>query len=135
MKKLLVALASISLMAVGQAPVQASSKYVHNQKTLTDAVGRAIELSAIQKREIEAVVAAHPNAEKFICTGILLAGQSGRMNIVVRKRAKVACEYAKALNPELSIWFQSKETKARSYNGRVLITLKTPKDKILPTRD
>ena len=113
-------------LTAGIAPVSAATKYVPTQKTLTDAVGRAILLSEIQKTEIEAVVKANPNAEKFICTGIRLVGTSDRMNLVVRKRAKEACNYAKELNPSLSTWFQSKTTKARSYNGRVLLTLKTP---------
>ena len=36
---------------------------------------------------------------------------------------------AKEPYPKLSTWYQSKTTKARSYNGRVLLVLKTPKDK------
>ena len=126
MKKMVTALALLGLMSLGLSPAQADAKYVPTQKTLTDAVGRAIMLSDIQKAEIEAVVSDNPNAEKFICTGIRLAGTSDRMNLVVRKRAKEACDYAKELNPKLSTWYQSKTTKARSYNGRVLLVLKTP---------
>jgi hypothetical protein len=126
MKKMVTALALLGLMSLGLSPAQADAKYVPTQKTLTDAVGRAILLSDIQKAEIEAVVKENPNAEKFICTGIRLAGTSDRMNLVVRKRAKAACDYAKQLNPELSTWYQSKTTKASSYNGRVLLVLKTP---------
>ena len=85
-----------------------------------------VEDVAITKAEIEAVVKENPSAEKFICTGIRLVGTSDRMNLVVRKRAKEACDYAKELNPKLSTWYQSKTTKARSYNGRVLLVLKTP---------
>ena len=128
MKNLIAAMSLLGLMSVGLSPAQAEAKYVPTQKTLTDAVGRAILLSDIQKSEIQAVVEANPNAEKFICTGIRLAGTSDRMNLVVRKRAKEACDYAKELNPKLSTWYQSKTTKARSYNGRVLLTLKTPKN-------
>jgi hypothetical protein len=126
MKKLIAALAFLGLMFVGLSPAQADAKYIPTRKTLTDAVGRAILLSDIQKAEIEAVVTENPNAEKFICTGIRLVGTSDRMNLVVRKRAKEACDYAKQLNPTLSTWYQSKTTKARSYNGRVLLILKTP---------
>jgi hypothetical protein len=125
-KKLIAALSFLGLMCAGLSPAQAEAKYVPTQKTLTDAVGRAILLSGIQKAEIEAVVSDNPNAEKFICTGIRLVGTSDRMNLVVRKRAKEACDYAKQLNPTLSTWYQSKTTKARSYNGRVLLVLKTP---------
>jgi hypothetical protein len=126
MKKMVTALALLGLMSLGLSPAQADAKYVPTQKTLTDAVGRAILLSDIQKAEIEAVVQDNPNAEKFICTGIRLAGTSDRMNLVVRKRAKEACDYAKQLNPKLSTWYQSKTTNAKSYNGRVLLVLKTP---------
>ena len=129
MKKLIAALALLGLMFLGISPAQADANYVPTQKTLTDAVGRTIMLSDIQKAEIEAVVKDNPNAEKFICTGIRLVGTSDRMNLVVRKRPKEACDYAKQLNPKLSTWYQSKTTKAKSYNGRVLLVLKTPKDK------
>ena len=75
-------------MFIGSSPAQADAKYISTQKTLTDAVGRAILLNDIQKAEIEAVVKENPRAEKFICTGIRLVGTSDRMNLVVRKRAK-----------------------------------------------
>jgi hypothetical protein len=44
---------------------------------------------------------------------------------MVRKRAKAACDYAKELNPSLSTWYQNKPTQARSYAGKVLLTVKT----------
>jgi len=128
-KKPIAAMTLSGLVFLGVSPSEADSKYVPTQTTLTDAVGRAVLLSDIQKAEIEAVVNDNPRAEKFICTGIRLVGTSDRMNLVVRKRAKEACDYAKQLNPKLSTWYQSKTTKARSYNGRVLLVLKTPKDK------
>ena len=129
MKKLLVALVSAAVMTLGFVPAQAAGEYVARQKTLSDAIGSAIALNSKQKSEIKQVVDANPYAEKFICTGIRLEGQPLRMNIVVRKRAKAACDYAKQLNPALSTWFQNKPTKAPSYNGRVLLTLKIPADK------
>ena len=128
MKRLLVSLVSLSVLLVGFVPAQAAGEYVARQKTLSDAIGSAIALNSKQKAEIKQVVDANPYAEKFICTGIRLEGQPLRMNIVVRKRAKAACVYAKQLNPALSTWFQNKPTKAPSYNGRVLLTLKIPKD-------
>lgn len=128
MKRLLVGLASLSVLLVGIVPAQAAGEYVARQKTLSDAIGSAIALNSRQKAEIKQVVDANPHAEKFICTGIRLEGQPLRMNLVVRKRAKAACDYAKQLNPALSTWYQNKPTKAPSYNGRVLLTLKIPKD-------
>jgi M6 family metalloprotease-like protein len=129
MKKVIIGVLAAAVLAFGLVPAQAATEYVATQKTLSDAIGRAIALNSKQKSEIRAVVDANPYAEKFICTGIRLEGQPLSMNIVVRKRAKAACEYAKSLNPALSTWFQNKPTKAPSYNGRVLLTLKIPKDK------
>jgi hypothetical protein len=77
---------------------------------------------------VKATVEANPSAEKFICTGIRYYSQPMSVNIMVRKRAKAACEYAKELNPNLSTWFQNKPTKARSYAGKVLLTVKSPAD-------
>ena len=122
---MLAALALVALSCVGLSAAHADVKYFPTQKTLTEAVGRAILLNDIQKAEIEGVVRDNPNAEKLICTGIRLLGTSDRMNLVVRKRAKEACDYAKELNPKLSTWYQSKTTKARSYNRRVVLVLKT----------
>lgn len=78
------------------------------------------------RTQVRAAVEANPDAEKFICTGIRYYQQPMSQNILVRKRAKAACEYAKQLNPNLSTWYQNKPTKARSYNGKVLLTIKTP---------
>jgi hypothetical protein len=63
----------------------------------------------------------NPTADKFICTGIRREGGTRAENIMIRLRAKAACDYAKELNPELSTWYQSKVTKADSYVGRVLL--------------
>jgi hypothetical protein len=96
------------------------------QRTLSPFSGAATELTSRQKAQVKAAVEANPNAEKFICTGIRFESAPMSENIVVRKRAKAACEYAKTLNPELSTWFQNKPTKARSYAGKVLLTVKSP---------
>jgi hypothetical protein len=93
-------------------------------RTLTDHVGRATALSPKQKAEIKAAVVRGAGNSKFICTGIRLVGQPLSMNQVVRLRAKLACDYAKSLNPKLSTFFQTKTTKARSFNGRVLVVSK-----------
>ena len=51
-------------MFIGSSPAQADAKYISTQKTLTEAVGRAILLRDIQKTEIEAVVKENSNAER-----------------------------------------------------------------------
>ena len=129
MKKLLIGLVSLSVLLVGFVPAQAAGEYVARQKTLSVFSGSATTLTSKQRAEVKQAVDANPYAEKFICTGIRLEGQPMSLNIVVRKRAKAACDYAKQLNPALSTWFQNKPTKAASYNGKVLLTLKVPADK------
>ena len=101
-------------------------KLVANQRTLASFSSTATTLTSLQKSQVKAAVEANPNATKFICTGIRYVSQPMSENIKVRKRAKAACEYAKELNPELSTWFQNKPTEARSYAGKVLLTIKSP---------
>ena len=129
MKKLLIGLVSLSVLLVGFVPAQAAGEYVARQKTLSGFSGSTTTLTSAQRAEVKQAVDENPYAEKFICTGIRLEGQPMSLNIVVRKRAKAACGYAKQLNPALSTWFQNKPTKAASYNGKVLLTLKVPADK------
>jgi M6 family metalloprotease-like protein len=96
------------------------------QRTLSTFSGSTTALTPQQKAQVKAAVEANPSAEKFICTGIRYYSQPTNINIMVRKRAKAACDYAKELNPNLSTWFQNKPTQARSYAGKVLLTLKMP---------
>lgn len=93
-------------------------------RTLSDHPGRATALTTRQKTEIRSVLTKSKGNTKFICTGIRLEGQSESMNRTVRLRAKLACDYAKSLNPKLSTFYQTKTTKARSYSGRVLVVSK-----------
>jgi M6 family metalloprotease-like protein len=128
-KKLLIGLVSLSVLLVGFVPAQAAGEYVARQKTLSGFSGSTTTLTSALRAEVKQAVDENPYAEKFICTGIRLEGQPMSLNVVVRKRAKAACDYAKQLNPALSTWFQNKPTKAASYNGKVLLTLKVPADK------
>ena len=117
------------LLALAGTPLQSTaSEFDVAQKTLASFSGSDTFLSPKQKAQIYSAVAANRNAEKFICTGIRYYNQSMSVNITVRKRAKAACDYAKELNPNLSTWFQNKPTKARSYAGKVLLTIKSPKN-------
>ena len=134
MKKLLALASSILLVATFSAPAQsAGAKYTVYQKTLSSFSSTATTLTSQQKAQVKAAVEANPNAEKFICTGIRYYSQPMSVNIMVRKRAKAACEYAKQLNPNLSTWFQNKPTQARSYAGKVLLTVKSPDPASLTT--
>ena len=98
------------------------------QKTIRVFARNATTLTAAQKAVIKNMVEEHDSADKFICTGIRREGGTRAENIMVRLRAKAACEYAKELNPELSTWYQSKATKASSYVGRVLLVAKGVKE-------
>lgn len=65
---------------------------------------------------------------KFICTGIYREGATAAEKLVARKRAKLACEIGKAEatsnNSNISFFYQTKATKAASYVGKVLVTVK-----------
>jgi len=127
MKRMTATVLSFLLVATLSTPAQsAGTDYSVYQKTLAAFSSSATNLSTQQKAQVRAAVEANPSAEKFICTGIRYFSQPMRVNIMVRKRAKSACEYAKQLNPNLSTWFQNKPTRARSYAGKVLLTVKSP---------
>ena len=129
MKKLLALVASLLLVASFATPAQsAGAKYKVYQKTLSAFSSTATTLTSQQKAQVKAAVEANPEAEKFVCTGIRYFSQPMSINIMVRKRAKAACEYAKELNPNLSTWYQNKPTQARSYAGKVLLTVKSPEE-------
>jgi hypothetical protein len=133
MKRILAITASALLLATGLSPATAATEYSVNQKTLATFSASATGLTSMQKAQVKATVDANPNAEKFICTGIRYYSQPMSVNIMVRKRAKAACEYAKQLNPSLSTWYQNKPTQARSYDGKVLLTIKSPKGAVRAT--
>jgi len=93
-------------------------------KSLTDYPGRVREVAETQKAEIRAVLERLDGNTKFICTGARVADNTYRMNLAVRMRAKLVCEYAKSLRPDLSYWYQTKITKHESFNGRVIVVSK-----------
>jgi hypothetical protein len=129
MRRVIALVSSLLLVATLATPSQsAEAMYLVHQKTLVAFSANATSLTSQQMVQVRASVEANPNAEKFICTGIRFYDQPTSVNITVRKRAKAACEYAKELNPALSIWYQNKPTKARSYAGKVLLTVKMTVD-------
>ena len=135
LKKFLALTASLLLVGASATPAHSAGvKYTVYQKTLASFSSAATALTSQQKAQVKATVDANPYAEKFICTGIRYYSQPMSVNIMVRKRAKAACAYAKQLNPELSTWYQNKPTQARSYAGKVLLTVKTPdQTEVVPT--
>lgn len=126
-KKFVTLLVSSVLALSALTPAQSAEvKYTVYQKTLATFSSSATGLTSQQKAQVKATVEANPDAEKFICTGIRYYSQPMDLNIMVRKRAKAACDYAKQLNPNLSTWYQNKPTQAKSYAGKVLLTIKSP---------
>ena len=126
MKKIITVIAAVTMLVTFVTPANAApTKYSVYQKTLATFSSSATTLTSQQKAQVKAAVDANPAAEKFICTGIRYYSQPMSVNIMVRKRAKAACDYAKQLNPALSTWFQNKPTQARSYAGKVLLTVKS----------
>jgi hypothetical protein len=110
-------------------PVPASieiKSWTVNQRTLAVFEDRVATLTRMQRSQVRAAVNSNPNAKKFVCTGIRYYDQPMSLNIILRKRAKAACELAKELNPGLSTWYQNKRTWAPSYVGKVLLTIKSP---------
>ena len=93
-------------------------------KSLTDYPGRVREVTETQKAEIRAVLERLDGNTKFICTGARVSDNPYRMNLAVRMRAKLVCEYAKSLRPDLSYWYQTKVTQHENFNGRVIVVSK-----------
>ena len=93
-------------------------------KSLSDYPGRVREVTETQKAEIREVISRLDGNTKFICTGARLESNPHGMNIAVRMRAKLVCEYAKSLRPDLSYWYQTKVTKHQNFNGRVIVVSK-----------
>ena len=133
MKSLLSLALAVALVAV---PISAGSTETERPETtqvrtapvivksLTDYPGRVREVTETQKAEIRAVLERLDGNTKFICTGARVANNPYRMNLAVRMRAKLVCEYAKSLRPDLSYWYQTKVTKHQSFNGRVIVVSK-----------
>jgi hypothetical protein len=126
MRKLLALLLSVFMvLGFGVAAQSTGAKSKVYQQTLATFNGDATSLTEAQRAQVRKAVQENPDAEKFVCTGIRFQSQPMSVNIMVRKRAKAACDYAKQLNPSLSTWFQNKPTQARSFAGKVLLTVKS----------
>lgn len=93
-------------------------------RVLSDHPGSATALTVRQKSEIRALLERTKGNQLFICTGASLANQRESMYRVVLLRAQLVCDYAKSLNPDLKTTVQEKRTKARQFNGRVVVVSK-----------
>ena len=123
------ALASETTNGSPAQPIEATSQLVPATTSvatpqfaiLTDYPGRQRAVTEQQKAQIRSLLAKSEANTKFICTGIRLDSNPQGMNLAIRERAKLVCEYAKSLRPDMSFWYQTTPTKARNYNGRVMV--------------
>ena len=90
-------------------------------KVLSDHPGAATALTTRQKAEITEIATKTQGNKTLICTAASLAGQRASMYPLVRLRAQLVCDYAKALNPALQTIVQERTTTARQFNGRVVV--------------
>jgi hypothetical protein len=90
-------------------------------KTLTKFAGSTKTLTSRQKAEIKATVTKAKNNPKFICTGTYVAATSKSTALA---RAKATCNYANSLDKSHSYFAQAKQTSAKSYDAKVMITSK-----------
>jgi hypothetical protein len=79
------------------------------------------QITRQQKTEIRTLVGAMSGSENLTCTGFRLASQSQSQNVLVKTRARLACDFAKTLNPALTVSVETKITTSASSNGRVII--------------
>ena len=110
--------------AIDQAQKQDTTKSF--VKVLSDHPGRATALTSKQKSEIRQILvkAKVKGNRNLVCNGLSLSGQRESMYRVVRLRAKLVCEYAKAIDPSVKITLKEKVTTARYLNGRVQVVSK-----------
>lgn len=90
-------------------------------KTITKFSGSAKALSSKQKAEIKAGVAKAEGNPKFICTGTYVRATD---KVAALVRARAVCSYAKSLDKNHSYFAQAKQTKAASYDSKVMLVSK-----------
>lgn len=93
-------------------------------RVLSDHPGSATALTPRQKQEIRDFVTNAQGRKTLICTAASLAGQRESMYRVVRIRAELVCDFALSLDSSLTTTVQEKTTRARQYNGRVVVVVK-----------
>ncbi|MEY3561039.1 MAG: hypothetical protein RL068_191 [Actinomycetota bacterium] len=90
-------------------------------KALTKFSASSKTLTAKQKAEIKAAVAKSKSNPEFSCTGTYVKPAD---KAIALSRAKAVCNYAKGLDKNHSFFAQAKQTKAASYDGKVMVSSK-----------
>ncbi|MEY3561787.1 MAG: hypothetical protein RL068_939 [Actinomycetota bacterium] len=90
-------------------------------KSLTKFSGSSKTLSAKQKAEVSALMKKVSSNPKFICTGTYVKPSD---KAIALSRAKAVCNYAKGIDKNHSFFAQAKQTTAKSYDAKVMVSSK-----------
>jgi hypothetical protein len=88
MKKLIIGVVSVAVLAFGLVPSQATSEYAASQKTLASLSSSATGLTTLQGSQVGQAAEANAYAEKFIRTVNRLTGQPLEMSTIQLKSVK-----------------------------------------------
>jgi M6 family metalloprotease-like protein len=119
-----VTVAATVVVASQVTPIEIFSETTATQRTLTSFSGSSSTLSTKQKSEIRTLVEGNPKANAVTCSGLTLRNASKAATAIARQRSKVACDYAKTLNPLLNATVVTRSTAVRSNAGRVTVQLR-----------
>jgi hypothetical protein len=100
---------------------------------LTDHPGRATALTDQQMTEIREIVSRSAVRGQIVCAGVSLSGQRESMYRVVRLRAQLVCNYARALEPSLETKVIESFTPSERFNGRVVVVSRLPDIRAKPS--
>lgn len=131
-----VVLATSQMVPIQAQPVVLSSEVTMATKALAAFPGNSAALTAGQRSVIKDFVYDNALGERVICSVSTLARDSVSTKARYKARAKVACDYAKRLNPFLKTSVTVKVTTNSSSAGRVSIQMKqTPVAVDLPVAE
>lgn len=77
------------------------------------------------RKQIDEAMGRNPGASTVICTGVIHTSRAASVGLLISKRAANACAYVKKNFPHVTTRYQSKRTSQSSWNGRVLVTIKS----------
>ncbi len=127
-----VTVAGTLVVATQITPVQVLSQESISQKILTTFSSSAKTLSSKQRSEIKALVNSNVSATTATCTGLIKSGANKSTVTTMRNRAKLACDYAKRLNPVLKTSVATKTTSIKNQANRVTISVRSPRSQVPP---
>lgn len=108
---------------ISPAPTQGGTTAVLTQKLVNKFSNKAKGLNSSQKLVVAQAMASSQGATKVLCSGYRLASAPRATVNLITARARAACDYAAALNPNLIFEVNTQVTKSRSQSGQVLLVL------------